>query len=129
MLDRELTRRRGRPRPSRATHSLAVQAGRPGRRGRVAIRRRVVDVIRPSVNSRSSIWMGRRPVLTALAAASVAALATFTGAFASVSADPGITSTSIVLGGTSPLTGPAAAYASVARGAKAYLDFVNAKGG
>jgi len=73
--------------------------------------------------------MGRRRVLTVLAAASVAALATFTGAFASVSADPGITSTSIVLGGTSPLTGPAAAYASVARGAKAYLDSVNAKGG
>ena len=44
-------------------------------------------------------------------------------------ADPGITATSIVLGGTSPLTGPAAAYASVARGAKAYFDSVNAKGG
>jgi branched-chain amino acid transport system substrate-binding protein len=44
-------------------------------------------------------------------------------------ADPGITSTTIVLGGTSPLTGPAAAYASVARGAKAYLDSINAKGG
>ena len=34
-----------------------------------------------------------------------------------------------MLGGTSPLTGPAAAYASVARGAKAYLDSVNARGG
>jgi branched-chain amino acid transport system substrate-binding protein len=44
-------------------------------------------------------------------------------------ADPGITPTTILLGGTSPLTGPAAAYASVARGAKAYLDSVNAKGG
>jgi branched-chain amino acid transport system substrate-binding protein len=63
------------------------------------------------------------------AVALVAALATFTGAFASSSADPGITATSIVLGGTSPLTGPAAAYASVARGAKAYFDSVNAKGG
>ncbi len=63
------------------------------------------------------------------AVALVAALATLTGAFASSSADPGITATSIVLGGTSPLTGPAAAYASVARGAKAYFDSVNAKGG
>ena len=44
-------------------------------------------------------------------------------------ADPGITSTTIVLGGTSPLTGPAAAYASVARGAKAYFDSINSKGG
>ena len=34
-----------------------------------------------------------------------------------------------MLGGTSPLTGPAAAYASVARGAKAYFDSVDAKGG
>ncbi len=68
--------------------------------------------------------------LSAVAAvALVVALATFTGAFASSSADPGITATSIVLGGTSPLTGPAAAYASVARGAKAYFDSVNAKGG
>ncbi len=73
--------------------------------------------------------MRRTPVLTVLTAASVLSLATFTGAFASSTADPGITSTSIVLGGTSPLTGPAAAYASVARGAKAYLDSVNAKGG
>jgi branched-chain amino acid transport system substrate-binding protein len=45
------------------------------------------------------------------------------------SADPGISSSTILLGGTSPLTGPAAAYASVARGAKAYLDSINAKGG
>jgi branched-chain amino acid transport system substrate-binding protein len=44
-------------------------------------------------------------------------------------ADPGATPTTILLGGTSPLTGPAAAYASVARGAKAYFDSVNAKGG
>jgi len=40
-----------------------------------------------------------------------------------------VTSTTILLGGTSPLTGPAASYASVARGAKAYFDSVNAKGG
>jgi branched-chain amino acid transport system substrate-binding protein len=43
--------------------------------------------------------------------------------------DPGVTPTSILLGGTTPLTGPAAAYASVARGANAYLRYVNAKGG
>ena len=50
-------------------------------------------------------------------------------ALAGSSADPGVSSTSIVIGGTSPLTGPAAAYASVARGAKAYFDSVNAAGG
>ena len=44
-------------------------------------------------------------------------------------ADPGVTADRIVLGGTTPLTGPASAYASVARGADAYFKFVNARGG
>ena len=43
-----------------------------------------------------------------------------TGATAASSADPGVTPTTILLGGTSPLSGPASAYASVARGAEAY---------
>jgi branched-chain amino acid transport system substrate-binding protein len=44
--------------------------------------------------------------------------------------DPGITDTSILLGGTAPLTGPASQYASVARGAEAYFKYLNAtKGG
>jgi branched-chain amino acid transport system substrate-binding protein len=75
----------------------------------------------------------RRPTaLVAVALAAAAALIALPGALAgpaSRAADPGVTSTSILLGGTSPLTGPAAAYASVARGAKAYFDSVNAKGG
>jgi branched-chain amino acid transport system substrate-binding protein len=50
-------------------------------------------------------------------------------AFAGSTSDPGISTTTIVIGGTSPLTGPAASYASVARGAKAYFEFVNAAGG
>ncbi len=45
------------------------------------------------------------------------------------STEPGVTPTSILLGGTTPLTGPAAAYASVARGADAYFRYVNARGG
>jgi branched-chain amino acid transport system substrate-binding protein len=52
-----------------------------------------------------------------------------TGATAASSADPGVTPTSILLGGTSPLSGPASAYASVARGADAYFKYVNARGG
>ncbi len=60
------------------------------------------------------------------------ALATAVGAAAATagrSADPGVTSTSIVLGGTTPLSGTAAAYASVARGAEAYFKYANARGG
>ena len=44
-------------------------------------------------------------------------------------ADPGVTATSILLGTTSPLSGSASAYASVARGADAYFKYVNSKGG
>jgi branched-chain amino acid transport system substrate-binding protein len=44
-------------------------------------------------------------------------------------ADPGITRDSIRIGGTTPLSGVAAAYASVARGAEAYFNYVNARGG
>ena len=55
-----------------------------------------------------------------------------TAAFAGTSrstADPGVTPTSILLGTTSPLSGVASAYASVARGADAYFKYVNARGG
>ena len=52
-----------------------------------------------------------------------------TGATAASSADPGITPKTILLGGTSPLSGPASAYASVARGASAYFKYANARGG
>jgi hypothetical protein len=44
-------------------------------------------------------------------------------------ATPGVTSTQITLGGTVPLSGPAAAYASVGRGADAYFKYVNSQGG
>jgi branched-chain amino acid transport system substrate-binding protein len=44
-------------------------------------------------------------------------------------ADPGVTANSILFGGTAPLSGPASAYASVARGADAYFKYVNARGG
>jgi branched-chain amino acid transport system substrate-binding protein len=73
----------------------------------------------------------RRTARAVLALTSIAALAAIPAlaATGAQSADPGVTSSSILLGGTSPLTGPAAAYASVARGAKAYFDSVNAKGG
>jgi branched-chain amino acid transport system substrate-binding protein len=75
--------------------------------------------------------MTRKLVLTllalalALTAGATAALAATTRA----TSDPGVTSTSILLGGTAPLTGPQTAYASIAHGAKAYFDYVNSRGG
>ena len=44
-------------------------------------------------------------------------------------ADPGVTPTSVLLGGTVPLTGEAAAFGAIGPGAKAYFDHVNSKGG
>ncbi|HEY7706875.1 MAG TPA: ABC transporter substrate-binding protein [Gaiellaceae bacterium] len=66
----------------------------------------------------------------ALVAALVAAFAiALPGAHAGSKADPGVTGNSILLGGTVPLTGPAAAFASVAPGADAYFRYVNDRGG
>ena len=44
-------------------------------------------------------------------------------------ADPGVTAREVLIGGTVPLTGIAAQYASVGRGAEAYFKYVNARGG
>jgi branched-chain amino acid transport system substrate-binding protein len=42
---------------------------------------------------------------------------------------PGVTTNEVVIGGTTPLSGAASAYQSVARGAAAYFRYVNAHGG
>jgi branched-chain amino acid transport system substrate-binding protein len=42
---------------------------------------------------------------------------------------PGATSSTITIGGTVPITGPAALFGSVGRGADAYFKYVNAHGG
>jgi branched-chain amino acid transport system substrate-binding protein len=43
--------------------------------------------------------------------------------------DPGVTKDTITLGGTYPVSGSASAYYSVAKGANAYFQYVNEKGG
>src|SRR5580765_2894460 len=64
-------------------------------------------------------------LLAALAVAAAAAA----GAIASASDTPGVTSDTILLGGTAPLSGEASAAAGVAKGADAYFQYVNAHGG
>jgi branched-chain amino acid transport system substrate-binding protein len=44
-------------------------------------------------------------------------------------ATPGVTATTVTIGGTIPITGPASAYGSVGRGADAYFKYVDSKGG
>jgi hypothetical protein len=58
--------------------------------------------------------------------AAAAAAASLSGA---PTATPGVTSTTITIGGTVPLSGPASAFGSVGRGADAYFRYVNSKGG
>ena len=62
-------------------------------------------------------------------AALVVALGAAAGAGAAPTADPGVTPTTILIGGTVPLSGEAAAFGAVGPGAKAYFDYVNSKGG
>jgi branched-chain amino acid transport system substrate-binding protein len=63
------------------------------------------------------------------AAVVVVALALVASAGGEPAVDPGVSPTSVLLGGTVPLTGEAAAFGTVGPGAKAYFDYVNAKGG
>jgi branched-chain amino acid transport system substrate-binding protein len=59
----------------------------------------------------------------ALAAAAVSA------AFASAAGTPGVTKRTITIGGTFPLTGPAALYGAIPKAEAAYFSYVNAHGG
>jgi branched-chain amino acid transport system substrate-binding protein len=59
----------------------------------------------------------------------LAVLSLAAAALTSTGGEPGVSSSEIVLGGTGPLTGPAAAFASVDYGAQAYFAYVNARGG
>jgi branched-chain amino acid transport system substrate-binding protein len=69
--------------------------------------------------------MGKRRVLLGL----FCALVLLSAAAAGGSVAPGVTSKQILIGGTTPLSGPASAYASVAKGAAAYFKYVDAHGG
>jgi len=59
----------------------------------------------------------------------IAQIAAAALALSTPAATPGVTPTQITLGATIPITGPAAAYGSVGRGADAYFKYVNSKGG
>ncbi len=63
-----------------------------------------------------------------LAALAVAA-AVVSAAFAAPAATPGLTKKSITIGGTFPLTGPAALYGVIPKAEAAYFAYVNAHGG
>ncbi|MBO0882657.1 MAG: ABC transporter substrate-binding protein [Mycobacterium sp.] len=62
-------------------------------------------------------------------AATSAAPAPATGGNAQAGSDPGVTANSILIGATVPLSGPAAAYGTIAKASDAYFHYVNDNGG
>ena len=68
-------------------------------------------------------------VLAAFAGVLVVAAVAVTAAFGAHRTDPGITSSSISIGGTFPLTGVASLYKTIPAAEKAYFDYVNDHGG
>jgi len=54
---------------------------------------------------------------------------TVPGAIGGADATPGVTARTITIGGTFPLTGPAASYAPIPVGMKAYFSYINARKG
>jgi len=67
--------------------------------------------------------------MVALVAFAVALALGLPAAFGGAAADPGVTPTRIVLGGTFPLTGPASSYAPIPRGMQAFFSYINTRKG
>ena len=68
-------------------------------------------------------------ILALLAGTAVFAAVAVTAASGARQADPGVTASSIKIGGTFPLTGPASLYKTIPAAEKAYFDYVNDNGG
>jgi ABC-type branched-subunit amino acid transport system substrate-binding protein len=68
-------------------------------------------------------------ILAVLAGAAVVASIAVAAASGAQRLDPGVSSSSIKIGGTFPLTGPASLYKTIPAAEKAYFDYVNDHGG
>jgi branched-chain amino acid transport system substrate-binding protein len=71
-----------------------------------------------------------KKLVLVLAALLAAALAAVPGAMARpdvAAADPGVTNTSVTIGTTLPLSGPASLYARIGTGMRAYFSYINAR--
>src|SRR6266567_3172968 len=68
-------------------------------------------------------------ILAVIAGAAIVGGIAVTAAFGAHRADPGISASTITIGGTFPLTGPASLYKTIPAAEKAYFDYVNDHGG
>src|SRR3954452_23813403 len=67
----------------------------------------------------------KRKSLAVLAAVAAVAAVAVSASGAATKASPGVTSSSILIGGTFPLTGPASLYKTIPFAEKAYFDYIN----
>lgn len=70
-----------------------------------------------------------RKAMTGILAAAFALTVTGSALAPAIAADPGITDTEILLGGSHPYSGPASAYGNIGKGIAAYFSYVNDHGG
>jgi branched-chain amino acid transport system substrate-binding protein len=70
-----------------------------------------------------------RKAVTGILAATFALTVSSSTIAPALAADPGVTDTEIVLGGTHPYSGPASAYGNIGKGIAAYFSYVNDRGG
>jgi branched-chain amino acid transport system substrate-binding protein len=68
-------------------------------------------------------------ILAMFAGTAIVAGIAVTAATGAPRLDPGVTSSTIAIGGTFPLTGPASLYKTIPTAEKAYFDYVNDQGG
>ena len=80
------------------------------------------------VGGRSKTGRVRFPLLLLALVLVAAGCGRDEGGEATGAADPGITDTTVKLGGSYPFSGPASAYGTIAKGANAYFKFTNDKG-
>jgi branched-chain amino acid transport system substrate-binding protein len=70
-----------------------------------------------------------RKAATSILAATFALTVTGSAVAPALAADPGVSDTEIVLGGTHPYSGPASAYGNIGKGIAVYFSYVNDHGG
>ena len=81
------------------------------------------------MRSQKWLWLMTAVVLALVPAGCGRSDSSSGGGGGGAKSDPGITKTSIKLGGSYPFSGPASAYGTIGEGAKAYFKFLNSKGG
>jgi branched-chain amino acid transport system substrate-binding protein len=99
------------------------------RGGIVGFGRRILEWVKRNRGGSMQRRSSMATVIALVVAAALVAVGCGRGDNGGGSNAPGVTDTSIKLGTTFPLSGPASAYATISRASTAYFKMINAKGG